>query len=43
MKMTKGGREHRGKDSERVGSGSAVNAGIIQLGETIGLCLTTVW
>lgn len=32
-----------GEDSERDGSRSAVNAGIIQLGETIGLYLTTVW
>lgn len=43
MKMIKGRRELGERDSERDGSGSAVNAGIIQLGETIGLCLTTVW
>lgn len=31
------------RDREQGGSGTAEKAGIIQLGETIGLCLTTVW
>lgn len=42
MEMTKGWREQRERAGERDGSGTAANAGIIQLGETIGLCLTTV-
>lgn len=42
MKMTKGQREYGVKDSELDTSVSAVSAGIIRLGETIGLCSTTV-
>jgi len=40
--MTKSWIEHIGNDSEQDESVSAMNAGIIRLGETIGLCLTIV-
>lgn len=40
----KSGRDENNKGLQRERErGSAVNAGIIQLGETIGLRLTTVW
>lgn len=43
MKMTKRleGATKRGR--EQGGGAAAEKPGIIQLGETIGLCLTTVW